>query len=105
MKTNDFSIVQGDCFDLIQDVKTNSVDLILTDPPYIISRDSGMDKHYNMVKENEENNIEYIKTEAEWEAYKLEKGDALMFPSNFMYPHEVMPVTKGTRYSIITWFV
>jgi predicted 2-oxoglutarate/Fe(II)-dependent dioxygenase YbiX len=37
--------------------------------------------------------------------YKLEKGDAIMFPSNFMYPHEVMPVTKGTRYSIITWFI
>jgi len=37
--------------------------------------------------------------------YKLEKGDALMFPSNFMYPHEIMPVTKGTRYSIITWFI
>jgi predicted 2-oxoglutarate/Fe(II)-dependent dioxygenase YbiX len=37
--------------------------------------------------------------------YKLEKGDAIMFPSNFMYPHEIMPVTKGTRYSIITWFV
>ena len=37
--------------------------------------------------------------------YKLEKGDALLFPSNFMYPHEVMPVTKGTRYSIITWFI
>lgn len=37
--------------------------------------------------------------------YNLEKGDALLFPSSFMYPHEVMPVTKGTRYSIITWFV
>ena len=37
--------------------------------------------------------------------YKLEKGDALLFPSNFMYPHEVMPVTKGTRYSIVTWFI
>jgi len=37
--------------------------------------------------------------------YKLDKGDAIMFPSNFMYPHEVMPVTKGTRYSIITWFI
>lgn len=37
--------------------------------------------------------------------YKLEKGDAILFPSNFMYPHEVMPVTKGTRYSIITWFI
>jgi hypothetical protein len=37
--------------------------------------------------------------------YKLSKGDAIMFPSNFMYPHEIMPVTKGTRYSIITWFI
>jgi predicted 2-oxoglutarate/Fe(II)-dependent dioxygenase YbiX len=37
--------------------------------------------------------------------YKIEKGDALLFPSIFMYPHEVMPVTKGTRYSIITWFI
>lgn len=37
--------------------------------------------------------------------YKLKKGSVLMFPSNFMYPHEVLPVTKGTRYSIITWFV
>ena len=37
--------------------------------------------------------------------YKLEKGDALLFPSNFMYPHEIMPVTQGTRYSIITWFI
>lgn len=36
--------------------------------------------------------------------YKLNKGDVLMFPSNFMYPHEVKKVTSGTRYSIITWF-
>jgi hypothetical protein len=33
------------------------------------------------------------------------KGSVIIFPSNFMYPHEIMPVTKGTRYSIITWFV
>lgn len=33
------------------------------------------------------------------------KGSVIVFPSNFMYPHEVMPVTKGTRYSIITWLV
>ncbi len=36
---------------------------------------------------------------------KTKKGDAILFPSNFMYPHEVMPVTSGTRYSIITWYV
>lgn len=37
--------------------------------------------------------------------YRLRKGSVLMFPSNFMYPHEVIPVTEGVRYSIITWFV
>ena len=37
--------------------------------------------------------------------YKLKKGACIMFPSNFMYSHEIMPVTSGTRYSIITWFV
>jgi len=36
--------------------------------------------------------------------YKLNKGDVLMFPSTFMYPHEILPVTEGVRYSIITWF-
>ena len=37
--------------------------------------------------------------------YKLSKGSALMFPSNFLYPHEIMPITKKIRYSIITWFI
>jgi predicted 2-oxoglutarate/Fe(II)-dependent dioxygenase YbiX len=37
--------------------------------------------------------------------YKLKKGSCIMFPSNFMYPHEIMPVTSGTRYSIITGFI
>jgi len=36
--------------------------------------------------------------------YKLKKGSAIVFPSNFMYPHQILPVIKGTRYSIITWF-
>ena len=37
--------------------------------------------------------------------HKPPKGAALVFPSNFMYPHEIRPVTKGERYSIITWLV
>lgn len=37
--------------------------------------------------------------------FKVPKGSAILFPSNFMYPHEIMPVTKGTRYSLITWFI
>lgn len=33
------------------------------------------------------------------------RGSIVMFPSNFMFPHEIMPVISGTRYSIITWYV
>jgi predicted 2-oxoglutarate/Fe(II)-dependent dioxygenase YbiX len=36
---------------------------------------------------------------------RTKTGSVIMFPSNFMYPHEIMPVINGTRYSIITWFV
>jgi len=52
----------------------NSIDLILTDPPYIISKDSGMNEHYNNVKFNEENDITQVKTEDEWEEYKNLNG-------------------------------
>jgi hypothetical protein len=37
--------------------------------------------------------------------YKLKKGSCIMFPSNFMYPHEIQPVIDGIRYSMITWLV
>ena len=36
---------------------------------------------------------------------KTPKGSALLFPSNFMFPHEIMPVLSGTRYSVVTWFI
>ena len=35
--------------------------------------------------------------------YKIKAGEILIFPSLFLYPHKVMPVTKGTRYTYITW--
>jgi len=34
---------------------------------------------------------------------KLIRGDVLLFPSNFMYPHEVKEITKGIRYSFVSW--
>ena len=37
--------------------------------------------------------------------YILEKktGSAIVFPSNFCFPHAVLPVTKGDRHAVITW--
>ena len=37
------------------------------------------------------------------EEIKLNKGDLLIFPSLFLYPHKVEPVKKGVRYSFISW--
>ncbi len=31
------------------------------------------------------------------------QGGAVVFPSNFCFPHRVSPVIKNDRYSIITW--
>jgi site-specific DNA-methyltransferase (adenine-specific) len=66
--TIDFQNTDG--INYLKTIENNTIDLILTDPPYIISRESGMNSHYNKVKYNEKNNIETVKTEKEWEEYK-----------------------------------
>lgn len=66
--TIDIQNIEG--LEYLSHIEDKSIDLILTDPPYIISKETGMNKHYNEVKENEENSIQYVKTEEEWEAYK-----------------------------------
>ena len=37
--------------------------------------------------------------------YHPTKGSAIIFPSNFMFPHEAKKVTKGIRWSIIAWLM
>ncbi len=34
---------------------------------------------------------------------KKKKGSAIVFPSNFCFPHAVTPVLGGDRHSIVTW--
>lgn len=76
IKNNDNNIdiknIEG--LDYLSSISNNSIDLILTDPPYIISRETGMNTHYNNVKKMEENNIEFTKTEEEWILYKVENN-------------------------------
>lgn len=40
-----------------------------------------------------------------WDDYvvPLKAGTVMVFPSNFMYPHKVNVVTKGVRYSYVSW--
>ena len=36
---------------------------------------------------------------------KIDKREnrMIIWPSNFLYPHSVLPVTKGERYSVVAW--
>ena len=70
--TIDFENTNG--MDYLSTIDKNSIDLILTDPPYIISKDTGMNKHYNNVKEAEQNGIEHVKSEEDWKNFKTEKN-------------------------------
>ena len=37
------------------------------------------------------------------EEISFKEGTAVVFPSNFLYPHTVKPVKKGVRYSCVSW--
>ena len=75
-----------------------------------------MSKHFDLIRKNKQDGIpvlsvigvlnddyaggEFIMNE---EVLELKQGDVLMFPSTFLYEHEVVRVTNGTRYSIVSW--
>jgi len=37
--------------------------------------------------------------------FEPKKGSAIIFPSNFMFPHEAKVVTKGMRWSVVAWLM
>ena len=73
------SLQNTNALHFMEQLEPESVHLIVTDPPYIISKDSGMDKQYNLVQEVGDG---YTKTEADWLIYKekdFKKKIALSF--------------------------
>lgn len=36
---------------------------------------------------------------------KPEIGKVVLWPSNFLFPHQATPVTKGTRFTIVSWMI
>ena len=58
----------------MSDIPDNSVDLILTDPPYITSRDSGMDKWVDHVAKQDQEGAKNLRTENDWKGLKTLRG-------------------------------
>jgi DNA modification methylase len=65
---NNIEIKNTDGMNYLKEIANNSIDLVLTDPPYIISRESGMNTFYQNLKQNEDDNE--MRTEEDWENYK-----------------------------------
>ena len=36
---------------------------------------------------------------------KPNKGSSIIFPSNFLYPHQAKEVINGTRWSVVAWLM
>ena len=65
---DNIEIKNTDGINYLKEIANNSIDLVLTDPPYIISRESGMNTFYQNLKQNEDDNE--MRTEEDWENYK-----------------------------------
>jgi Rps23 Pro-64 3,4-dihydroxylase Tpa1-like proline 4-hydroxylase len=114
--------------DLIYDIISNAKDLYIEEFSYSdIELDTGFDlfryKEGQFYRQHTDNckdrqisisssiylNDNYVGGELAFfdkqKIIKCKKGSIIMFPSNFMYPHEIMPVLNGIRYSIETWII
>jgi site-specific DNA-methyltransferase (adenine-specific) len=82
---------------LLESIDDGAIDLILTDPPYIISHETGMNSLRNAIDSGED----LTKTEDEWTAYTSENPAALTTPhakENYMKYGTIY----GKKYSVKT---
>ena len=96
-------IQNKDGLEYLSTIDNNSIDLVLTDPPYITSTETGMGNLHKQIKENKEKGIEYVKTEEEWESVKdkykdKEKMSEETMKQNFMKYGSIF----GSKYSVQT---
>ena len=87
----------------LNSIKDNSIDLILTDPPYITSTETGMGNLHKQIEENKEKGIEFVKTEEDWNKVKTK------YIGKKDMPEEKMKVNYmkygsiyGSKYSVQT---
>jgi len=68
-KKEKIKIYNEEGLSFLNKIDKNSIDLILTDTPYITSRDTGMNKLHNEIEQNNKKNIKYVKTEEDWNEF------------------------------------
>jgi DNA modification methylase len=77
----DLEILQGDCLALMKDIQSETIDLIVTDPPYNLSKDYGNDS-------DKRTHYEYLNFSNQW----LTEAKRILKPTGTLY------VFMGVRY-------
>lgn len=82
-------LIQGDCIEVMKKIPDNSIDFILTDPPYLISKKSNFDKGGSW---NNSKKKEYRKTPpktdfGEWDKKELNMDFLFYEYHRILKPH------------------
>ena len=67
------NIENKDGLEFLKSLDNNSIDLIITDPPYLISKETGMNTFQKEVQKIDQSG-ENKKTPEQWEIFKVKKG-------------------------------
>lgn len=85
-------------------IDNNSIDLVLTDPPYITSKETGMGNLHKQIQENKAAGKEFVCSEEEWNKVKdkyigkIENMTEETMKQNFMKHGTIY----GSKYSVCT---
>ena len=86
----EYEIKNTDGLNYLDTIESKSINLVLTDPPYITSRKTGMDEQAKIVKKYQKTK-KNLKTEQEWKEFKTnQEWDKWMIEKN-------IPVDKRTK--------
>ncbi|MDR2140448.1 MAG: site-specific DNA-methyltransferase [Deltaproteobacteria bacterium] len=77
----EIKIIHGDCIDIMKNMENNTIDLVVTDPPYNLSKDYGNDS-------DDRTRADYLNFSSEW----LSEATRLLKPTGTLY------VFMGVRY-------
>ena len=91
------NVQNTDALKFLDTIKDLSVDLILTDPPYIISKNSGMNTLKNSIAEGN-----CSKSEQEWEAFSNNRPDIGSFTDKQHQNYLEFGSVYGKKYSVTT---
>lgn len=85
--TDNITLLQGDAFELIKDIQTESVDLVITDPPYFMAPVSAVSKNGTISNHQDKLNGRFFYERLFSEIYRVlnNQGKAFVFMNRVSY--------------------